>query len=153
MTTQGDCNKKDEAYILLNKLNENVIDLFLAGHRHDIVHNWINNNVEYSSGGFINYSSLEQNVNVSFTDWIINPGYRRGDLNIYVTDSVPGQTVQVDFVRSSSGTISTVYLTTDTNGFCRLTDIFYKNYTATITVQPINKDGIEYLGTSTTYEL
>lgn len=116
-------------------------------------HNWINNNVEYNSGGFINYSSLEQNVNVSFTAWIINPGYRRGDLNIYVTAPVPGQTVQVDFVRSSSGTISTVYLTTDSNGFCRLTDIFYRNYTATITVQPIIKDGVEYLGTSTTYEL
>ena len=80
-------------------------------------HNWINDNVEYTDGGFINYSSEEQNVNVSFTAWIINPGYRRGDLNIYVTAPVPGQTVQVDFVRSSSGTISTVYLTTDSNGF------------------------------------
>ena len=43
LTAQGDCNKNDEAYILLNKLNSNIIDLFLAGHRHDIVHNWINN--------------------------------------------------------------------------------------------------------------
>ena len=41
-TVQMPCRESDEAYILLNKLKPGVIDLFLAGHRHDSVHNWIN---------------------------------------------------------------------------------------------------------------
>jgi len=41
-TKQGACRKNDEAYILLNKLKPGTIDLFLAGHKHDTVHNWIN---------------------------------------------------------------------------------------------------------------
>ena len=41
-TVQQDCRKTDEAYILLNKLKEGVIDFFLAGHRHDVVHHWVN---------------------------------------------------------------------------------------------------------------
>ena len=41
-TTQSECRKTDEAYILLKKLNNDVLDLFLAGHRHDVSHHWIN---------------------------------------------------------------------------------------------------------------
>ena len=39
---QEDCRHSDEAYILLNKLNKDVIDLFLGGHKHDVSHHWIN---------------------------------------------------------------------------------------------------------------
>ena len=39
---QEDCRNTDEAYILLNKLNKGVIDLFLGGHKHDVSHHWIN---------------------------------------------------------------------------------------------------------------
>ena len=39
---QQDCRNTDEAYILLNKLNKGVIDLFLGGHKHDVSHHWIN---------------------------------------------------------------------------------------------------------------
>ena len=41
-TKQVDCRKSDEAYLLLKELNNNIIDLFLAGHKHDVTHNWIN---------------------------------------------------------------------------------------------------------------
>jgi len=41
-TKQGGCRKNDEAYILLNKLKPGTIDLFLAGHKHDVTHNWVN---------------------------------------------------------------------------------------------------------------
>ena len=40
--SQGTCRETDEAFILLNKLESNVIDLFLGGHKHDVAHNWIN---------------------------------------------------------------------------------------------------------------
>ena len=39
---QSECRKTDEAYILLKKLNNDIIDVFLAGHKHDVIHNWIN---------------------------------------------------------------------------------------------------------------
>ena len=39
---QGTCRETDEAFILLNKLESNAIDLFLGGHKHDVAHNWIN---------------------------------------------------------------------------------------------------------------
>ena len=42
-TKQGQCSQTDEAYILLNKLKPGTIDLFLAGHKHDVTHNWVNN--------------------------------------------------------------------------------------------------------------
>ena len=42
-TTQMDCRETDEAYILLHKLEEGDIDLFLGGHKHDVAHNWVNN--------------------------------------------------------------------------------------------------------------
>ena len=79
MTAQGDCNKKDEAYILLNKLNENVIDLFLAGHRHDIVHNWINN-IPVSANGKngkytqIIYLPFDRNTHKLIKDKIVMEG-------------------------------------------------------------------------------
>ena len=38
-----DCRETDEAYILLHKLEEGDIDLFLGGHKHDVAHNWVNN--------------------------------------------------------------------------------------------------------------
>ena len=41
-TTQMDCKQTDEAYVLLNKLEKGTIDMFLAGHKHDVTHNWIN---------------------------------------------------------------------------------------------------------------
>ena len=41
-TIQADCRKSDEAYILLKKLNKGIIDVFLAGHKHDVTHNWVN---------------------------------------------------------------------------------------------------------------
>ena len=41
-TIQSECRKTDEAYILLKKLNTDIIDVFLAGHKHDVIHNWIN---------------------------------------------------------------------------------------------------------------
>ena len=40
--TQGTCRETDEAFILLNKLKNDTIDLFLGGHKHDVAHNWIN---------------------------------------------------------------------------------------------------------------
>ena len=40
--SQGTCRETDEAFILLNKLESNAIDLFLGGHKHDVAHNWIN---------------------------------------------------------------------------------------------------------------
>jgi len=40
-TKQADCRKSDEDYLLLKELNNNIIDLFLAGHKHDVTHNWI----------------------------------------------------------------------------------------------------------------
>ena len=39
---QEDCRNSDEAYVLLKKLNKDVIDLFLGGHKHDVSHHWIN---------------------------------------------------------------------------------------------------------------
>ena len=41
-TKQAVCRETDEAYKLLNKLDKDVIDILLAGHRHDVTHNWIN---------------------------------------------------------------------------------------------------------------
>ena len=41
-TVQANCNPEEEAYVLLNKLKPGTIDLFLAGHRHDNTHHWIN---------------------------------------------------------------------------------------------------------------
>ena len=41
-TNQAECRKTDEAYLLLKELKNNIIDLFLAGHRHDVTHNWVN---------------------------------------------------------------------------------------------------------------
>jgi 2',3'-cyclic-nucleotide 2'-phosphodiesterase (5'-nucleotidase family) len=41
-TKQAVCRETDEAYKLLNKLDKGVIDILLAGHRHDVTHNWIN---------------------------------------------------------------------------------------------------------------
>ena len=41
-TKQEDSRQTDEAYILLHKLNQGVIDLFLGGHKHDVSHHWIN---------------------------------------------------------------------------------------------------------------
>ena len=41
-TEQKTCKKSDEAYILLNKLEKGVIDLFLGGHKHDVTHHWVN---------------------------------------------------------------------------------------------------------------
>ena len=41
-TYQLGCRETDEAYLLLNKLEPGIIDLFLAGHRHDVTHNWVN---------------------------------------------------------------------------------------------------------------
>ena len=41
-TKQKDCRKTDEAYILLKNLNSTIINVFLAGHKHDVVHNWVN---------------------------------------------------------------------------------------------------------------
>ena len=79
MTVQGDCNKNDEAYILLNKLNKNVIDLFLAGHRHDIVHNWINN-IPVSANGKngkyaqIIYLPFDRNTHKLINDKIVMEG-------------------------------------------------------------------------------
>ena len=43
LTPQMGCRESDEAYILLNRLEDGVIDLFLAGHRHDVTHHWVNN--------------------------------------------------------------------------------------------------------------
>ena len=78
-TVQGDCSKKDEAYILLNKLNKNVIDLFLAGHRHDVVHNWINN-IPVSANGKngkytqIIYLPFDRNTHKLINDKILMEG-------------------------------------------------------------------------------
>ena len=41
-THQQGCRETDEAYKLLHKLKPGVIDLFLAGHRHDVTHHWVN---------------------------------------------------------------------------------------------------------------
>ena len=41
-TNQAECRKSDEAYLLLKELNNNIINLFLAGHKHDVTHNWVN---------------------------------------------------------------------------------------------------------------
>ena len=41
-TTQDTCRETDEAFILLNKLEKDDIDLFLGGHKHDVAHHWIN---------------------------------------------------------------------------------------------------------------
>ena len=41
-TSQKECRETDEAYILLNKLKPGTIDLFLAGHKHDVTHHWVN---------------------------------------------------------------------------------------------------------------
>lgn len=41
-TSQKGCRETDEAYKLLNNLEPGVIDLFLAGHRHDVTHHWVN---------------------------------------------------------------------------------------------------------------
>ena len=41
-TNQTECKGEDEAYILLNKLKPGTIDLFLGGHKHEIVHHWFN---------------------------------------------------------------------------------------------------------------
>ena len=41
-TSQKDCRESDEAYILLHKLQPDVIDLFLGGHKHDVTHHWVN---------------------------------------------------------------------------------------------------------------
>jgi 2',3'-cyclic-nucleotide 2'-phosphodiesterase (5'-nucleotidase family) len=41
-TQQAECSNTEEAAILLEKLKPGTIDLFLAGHKHGIVHNWVN---------------------------------------------------------------------------------------------------------------
>ena len=42
-THQEDCRKSDEAYQLLHSLDKDMIDLLLAGHKHDVTHHWVNN--------------------------------------------------------------------------------------------------------------
>ena len=41
-TIQTDCRNTDEAYKLLKNLNTDIINVFFAGHKHDVTHNWIN---------------------------------------------------------------------------------------------------------------
>lgn len=41
-TEQQGCRESDEAVKLLNVLEPGTIDLFLAGHRHDVTHHWVN---------------------------------------------------------------------------------------------------------------
>ena len=40
-TYQATCRETDEAYKLLNNLEDGVIDILLAGHRHDVTHHWV----------------------------------------------------------------------------------------------------------------
>jgi 2',3'-cyclic-nucleotide 2'-phosphodiesterase (5'-nucleotidase family) len=41
-TIQAGCRNTDEAYKLLKNLNTDIINVFFAGHKHDVTHNWIN---------------------------------------------------------------------------------------------------------------
>ena len=39
---QSACREEDHAFVLLNKLKNDTIDLFLGGHKHYVSHDWIN---------------------------------------------------------------------------------------------------------------
>lgn len=117
------------------------------------LHEWVDENVEYNNGTYVNQSTKEQNITVSFVAWIIHPGYRRGDLGVTVNPGVSGQSVSVTYVKTSDGTTTTITLTTNADGYCYLSDLFYRNYTARITVEPLTVNGVTYNGGTATYDL
>lgn len=117
------------------------------------LHEWVNENVEYENGSYINESNAEQNVTVTFVAWTVHPGYRTGDLKVNVNPGVSGQSVIVTYVKTSGGAATTTTLTTNNNGYCYLSDFFYRNYRATITVEPITVNGVTYSGCAATYDL
>ena len=57
-TEQGKCNENGEAYILLDKLEKGVIDLFLGGHMHAIAHHWVNDFPIISNSGNGKYAQI-----------------------------------------------------------------------------------------------
>ena len=116
-------------------------------------HNWITENVSYSNGTYVNHSKRSQDVTVSFSAIYVAPRYQTGDLKINVNPGVAGQSVTIHYVRTSNGAITTTTLTTNSNGYCYLTDYFYRNHNATVTVQPVTVDGVSYSGGTKTYQL
>lgn len=141
-----------------NKLIRNLKTLFhnYIFYREDDetnLHEWINENVEYTNGSYVNQSKKEQNVTVTFEAWSIHPAYRAGNLNVTVNPGISGQNVTIVYVKTSGGASSTATLTTNSNGYCSLSDFFYRNYTATITVQPKTVNGVTYSGATVTYNL
>jgi len=116
-------------------------------------HNWISEKVEYTNGNYVNQSTFEQNISVSFAAWIVHPAYRAGDLKITVNPGISGQNVTIVYVKTSDGAQATATLTTNSNGYCYLSDSFFRNYSATITVEPITVNGVTYAGGSVTYNL
>lgn len=117
------------------------------------LHDWIDENVEYTDGGYVNKSRMEQNISVNFVAWSIHPHYRAGDLQVTVNPGVSGQSVNVAYVKSGSGETTTITLTTNANGYCYLSDSFFRNYTANITVEPVTVNGVTYTGGTATYDL
>ena len=78
-TNQTTCSETDEAFILLNKLEKDTIDLFLGGHIHDVGHHWINS-IPYmsndSNGKYIQivYLPFDRKTKQLLNDKIIMEG-------------------------------------------------------------------------------
>lgn len=117
------------------------------------LHDWITENVNYTNGDYVNKSTMEQNISVSFIAWSIHPHYRAGDLQVNVNPGVSGQNVKISYVKTSDGIPTTITITTNANGSCYLSDSFFRNYTANITVEPVTVNGVTYSGGTVTYDL
>lgn len=143
---------------MTNKLIRNLKTLFhtFINYKEDDepnFHQRMHENITYTNGEYVNKSTKEQTVTVSFSAEYIAPGYRIGDLKINVNPGVAGQSVVIQYVRTSNGAITTTTLTTNSNGYCYLTDSFFRNYDATVIIQPITVNGVSYSGGTATYRL
>ena len=74
-------------------------------------------------------------------------------MKITVNPGVSGQSVSVNYVKTGDGAIATTTLTTNNQGYCYLSDFFYRNHTVTIIVEPITVNGVTYTGGTATYDL
>lgn len=112
---------------------------------------WLNNNITYNNGGFENKTIKKQELKIEFDALHVAPYYRRGDLKITLTPGISGQTVLIYAVEDTSGGVTIHTLTTNNKGYCVLSASFIRNYTANITVEPYNYQGVEYQGAEGSY--
>lgn len=108
------------------------------------VQQWLNEHITYSNGVFENNSYIEQEISVKFVALVVNPYYRTGDIEVTVIPAVEGQ--QVTCINEQT----TTTVSTNSNGFCRISGRYNRNITVTINVERIKVNGATYKGGSTT---